>query len=335
MFESLKKRRQEASERVDEQNRTNDLASQAAPGDPEGLPDMIGLARQFATTLSNKGLKLDFKPASLAVVDRVLVSSRTELAAMSAGELADRKRLETHAALNMGAYVGEVLRVDEGGLWTKGPDGLPAVDLGWHIASPIATVLGLLTRGRVEMPGGSLESLVKYYGVVSAASREALEGVVRGPHQTIESLQRDMTDHGELAVWISNHAQLAVKTAKTKWNTSLDFTPASLQVLEGVLTELHDVLRTAPPEDRPTDQQIEMAAKIWGVYVGEVVRRHLGGKWSVSEGVLQLEINDARIFPLRKVQKRLIDGPGDAIPFYFHAMQAHFAGKLVVLPASQ
>ncbi len=288
---------------------------------------MIGLARQFAATLSNKGLGLDFKPASLAVVDRVLVSSRNELATMSAVEIADRKRLETDAALNMGAYVGEVLRIDEGGLWTNGPDGLPAVDLGWHIASPIATVLGLLTRGRVEIPGGAVESLVQYQGVVSAASREALEGVVRGPHQTIESLQRDMTDHGQLAVWLSNHAQLAVKTAKTKWNTSLDFTPASLPVLEDVLAQLHDVLQTAPPEDRPTDQQIEMAVKIWGVYVGEVIRRHMGGKWALSEGVLQLEINGARIFPLRKVQQRLIDGPGDAIPFYFHAMQAHLASS--------
>ena len=335
MFDSLKKRWQEASARVDAENQAKELASRAAPGNAQDLPDMIGLARQFAATLSNKGLAVDFTPASLATVDRVLQSAKSELAAMSGVEVADRKRLESHAALNLGAYVGEVLRSDEGGLWTKGPDGLPAVDLGWHVASPIAAALGLLTQGRIAMPSGFVETLVAYHQLISSLSRAELDDVVRGKHETMTRLQRDMSENAELATWLSTHAQIAVKTARTKWNALLDFTPASLQAVENVLAQLHDVLRTAPPEDRPTDQQIEMAAKIWGVYVGEVVRRHLGGKWTLSEGVLQLDVNDARIFPLRKVQKRLIDGPGDAIPFYFNGLKAHLAGKLAVPPAAQ
>lgn len=327
MFESLKKRWQDASSRVDAENQAKELASRTAPGNPQGLPDMIGLARQFAATLSDKGLAVDFTPASLATIDQVLQSAKSELAAMSIVEIADRKRLATHAALNMGAYVGEVLRSDEGGLWTKGPDGLPAVDLGWHVASPIAAVLGLLTQGRVAMPSGFVETLVAYHQLIASLSHAELEDIVRGKHETLTRLQRDMSENAELATWLSNHARIAVKTARTKWNALLDFTPASLQAVENVLAQLHDVLQTAPPDDRPTEQQIELAAKVWGVYVGEVVRRHMGGKWALSEGVLQLEINDARLFPLRKVQKRLIDGPGDAIPFYFNAVKAQLASS--------
>ena len=325
MFKSLKERWAEATRRVDEENRAKELAARTASGNPQGLPDMSGLARQFASTLMNKGLKLDFTPASMAVLDRLLLRTKKELDAMS---LVDRKTFENHASLNIGAYVGEVLRLQEGGIWIKGQDGLPAVDLGWHIVPAMTTVLSLLTVGRVQMPAGPVDTLVAYYESASTMARETLEVIVRGPHETFESLHQNMTDNTELARWLGIQAQLAVKTARTKWGASLDFTPASLQSVENVLAQLHDVLRTAPPEDRPTEHQIETAAKLWGVYVGEVIRRHLGGKWVLSEGVLQLKNDTGTMSPLRKVQKRLIDGPGDAIPFYFHVLTQVASGRL-------
>jgi hypothetical protein len=324
MFESLKERWAEATKRVEEEKRSKELAARPAPTDPEGLPDMSRLARQFAANLTSKGLTLDMTPASMAILDKVLAGAKKELASMSGVE---RNTFENHAALNIGAYVGEVLRLQDGGHWTTGRDGLPGVDLGWHIVPAMTAVFGFLTRGSVDMPGGPVENLVTYYRVASALSREALESIVRGQHGTLEALEREMTDNAELARWLSGQAQLAVKTAKTKWNTSLDFTPASLQAVENVLAQLHDVLETAPPAERPTDQQIETAAKVWGVYVGEVLRRHIGGKWALSEGVLQLEINTAQVYPLRKVQKRLVDGPGDAIPFYFQATKTLLAAQ--------
>ena len=51
------------------------------------------------------------------------------------------------------------------------------------------------------------------------------------------------------------------------------------------------------------------------------------GRWTISqpERVLQLEIKHARLCPVRKVQKRLLNGPADAIPLYFHAMRTALA----------
>jgi hypothetical protein len=179
------------------------------------------------------------------------------------------------------------------------------------------------------MPGGPVNSLQAYVEGVSRASRTWLETVVRGRSESIESLQREMSDQGELAAWLVNETARAVVTARTKWTLALDFTPKSLEGVDQVLGHLHDLMKNAPANDRPTDKQTEAAAVAWGVYVGEVIRRHYGGKWAISqpEGVLQLEISGARVFPVRKVQKRLVDGPADAIPFYFNAMRSVLAAK--------
>jgi hypothetical protein len=149
MYESLKERRAEATKRVEEEKRVKEQAARTAAGDPEALSDMSALARQFAANLTSEGLTLDLTPASMAVLDRLLAGTKEELASISLGE---RNTFENHASLNIGAYVGEVLRLQEGGFWTKGRDGLPAVDLGWHIVPVMTAVLGFLTRGRVEMP---------------------------------------------------------------------------------------------------------------------------------------------------------------------------------------
>ena len=90
-----------------------------------------------------------------------------------------------------------------------------------------------------------------------------------------------------------------------------------------MLGQLHDALKSATLEQRPSEKQLEGASIMWGVYVGEVVRRHYGGQWEVSkpDGILQLVIGQARLFPLRKVQKRITEGPGDNVAFYFSAMK--------------
>ena len=53
-------------------------------------------------------------------------------------------------------------------------------------------------------------------------------------------------------------------------------------------------------------------------FIDEFVRAHMDEEVGAEQGVLQL--NGRYAVPLRKVQQRLINSPGDAIPFYFHAM---------------
>jgi hypothetical protein len=189
MFKSLKASWQDAKKRVEEQDKAREKSRRS-------MPDMGAIARQFASSMSQHGLTLDFTPGSLLVADRLLTASRKKLAGHAP---ADRREQENIAALNIGAYVGEVLRREVGGMWSAGEDGLPALDAGGVVAPVVGAVVSLLLHGRVEMPGGPVNSLQAYVEGVSRASRTWLETVVRGRSESIESLQREMSDQGELA----------------------------------------------------------------------------------------------------------------------------------------
>ena len=319
MFKFLKDSWQDARRRVEQEDQARERARRT-------VPDMSAIAHQFAASLAQQGVTLDFTSNSMLLIDGLVAATRHDLSKRAP---ADRKTQENMAALNIGAYVGDVLRRDLGGVWTAGDDGLPALDAGGVVAPVVGAVLSLLLHERVDMPGGPVSSLQAYVAAVSRAARTWLETVVRGRSDSLESLQREMSDQSELAAWLVNETALAVMTARTKWTLALDFTPKSLDGVEQVLGQLHEVMKSAPANDRPTEKQTEAAAVAWGVYVGEVIRRHYGGKWAISEpdGVLQLEIGSSRVFPVRKVQKRLVNGPGDAIPFYFTAMGSALAAK--------
>jgi hypothetical protein len=332
MLRFLKDTWQEAKARVEAEDRAREeakmeTAKKEEAGDADAADnvadEMLRLARGFAAVATASGLALDFTPASLPAVDQLLARTREFLSTEAPDE---RRQQDINACIRMGAYVGEVLRRAEGGVWVRGSDGLPVVDLGSHLAPAAATVVGLFLHGRVDMPGGPVETLVAWYAVASTLSRESVEAPTRGGHRTLEDLAREMSDDPNLSAWLTTQVQLAVKTAQVKWATALDFTPASLDALEQVLAQLHDMLKTATPDERPSDKQIEGAASMWGAYVGEVFRRHCGGKWSVgSEHGLQLEIDGAKVFPTSKVWKRIMNGPGDAIPFYFMAVTSQLS----------
>jgi len=189
MFDFLKKTWQGATKRArEEEDKARASSPQsAAPG--AGVVDMMpSMAGEFATKLASRGLTLDFTPASLPSVDRVLASATKELAAMPDD---DRKKgQESHTCLKIAAYVGEVLRREEGGLWATGPDGLPLLDLGAHHAPVVTAVFALMTDGWIGMPDGPVDTVVAYYDHVSLEARGRLDGIVRGTHPSLESLQQ-------------------------------------------------------------------------------------------------------------------------------------------------
>lgn len=181
-----------------------------------------------------------------------------------------------------------------------GEDKIYVLDFGALQAPVIQAMFGFMMDGKVSTPSGPVDSVVSYYQTASSMNAAWLVTTVCGSHSDLESLHREMTSDADLAQWLSSQAQIAIKTARTKWDLALDFSPDSLEKVESVLAQLHDALKTATPEERPTEKQIEAASIIWGVYVGEAIRRHYGGKWELKpEGVIQLRINTSTLFPLR------------------------------------
>jgi len=90
-----------------------------------------------------------------------------------------------------------------------------------------------------------------------------------------------------------------------------DFSVASASRLDTLI----DVLLSADPI--ADDYQLLM-----GLYVGEVLVRHLGGQW-VEDGTLMqaaIDLPKGRAFPLEKIRKRVAYGRSDSIDSWIHEL---------------
>ncbi len=107
----------------------------------------------------------------------------------------------------------------------------------------------------------------------------------------------------------------AVEAARDVYETTLDFAPASVERVEGILARLHQehTSRSFFPE------RLAGEANRWGAYVGEVARRVKGGEWQrdsahVGAGAFPLVWGDQdEIYPCAWCFRRLTNGPEDNV----------------------
>ena len=76
----------------------------------------------------------------------------------------------------------------------------------------------------------------------------------------------------------------------------------------------------APQEgSEEVEEQMVMMCKLWGGYLGEVVRRRWGGEWAMETypgagfATLTLNVRGAKLFPSMKIYRRLTEGEGDDV----------------------
>jgi hypothetical protein len=68
-----------------------------------------------------------------------------------------------------------------------------------------------------------------------------------------------------------DHAQLAVEAAYEEFGDLLDYSPASLEIVDGHIESLR--------EEGLTGEDVAEALFVMGCYLGEVMARTLGGRW--------------------------------------------------------
>ena len=108
-----------------------------------------------------------------------------------------------------------------------------------------------------------------------------------------------------------------------EFKINLDYSEGSLEQVERLLARFHDELTSANPGSK-----LEEMAKIWGGYLGEVVRRRFGGEWSIEKYpagdflIVTLNVNGARLFPSMKVHKRLTEGSNENIWSFYQSVRA-------------
>jgi hypothetical protein len=112
------------------------------------------------------------------------------------------------------------------------------------------------------------------------------------------------TTYDSLDAMMQAYAAEAVRIAGAEHRVKLDYSPASMDALENILSTL------TPPQ---TDD-LEWLTKLWGSYFGEVFRRRYSSTWTMSEypggqlSIPTVEIGGSRIYPLLKIHRRLTLG---------------------------
>lgn len=100
-------------------------------------------------------------------------------------------------------------------------------------------------------------------------------------------------------------AEKCVAFLKQKFGKSLDYSDKSVEDVEAVLTLLHRSM----PVEKPSPDDIEDFAMLFGSYLGETYRRNHGGQWGLSNGMPALAIGSGYTsYPWSRVFKRLTNG---------------------------
>lgn len=121
-----------------------------------------------------------------------------------------------------------------------------------------------------------------------------------------------------------SYAEMAVNAVKNIDKVDLDYSPKSLEIVDGILGRFH--------RDRVPADKIGATLFAFGCYAGEVFVRHFGGRWLKEEDtamrglagffmVIQLP-NDKICNPIGKVFKRVQDGEAESLPYFYHVFTA-------------
>jgi len=118
----------------------------------------------------------------------------------------------------------------------------------------------------------------------------------------------------------------AQEHAERVYSTQLDFTERSIGDVELILGRLSESI----PHGRfqklirkqPSPEQIAHIAMIYGIYLGEVLRRKLGGEWRLESVDGQKTIGlrlpaGTTVYPASQTYRRLMSGAAENVEIFF------------------
>ncbi len=115
-----------------------------------------------------------------------------------------------------------------------------------------------------------------------------------------------------------------------KFNEDLDFSRESVERVERICTILFNAIPknffTKLIRRNPSEGQKLQISKVFGGYVGEVMRKNFGGDWSIENpsnlgNTVLLTIGGWELSPVAKVYKRLTNGPEDNVWHYYQLLK--------------
>src|SRR5579863_3489809 len=108
----------------------------------------------------------------------------------------------------------------------------------------------------------------------------------------------------DLATMMETYARAAADLGRSDFRQELDFSADSIDRLDDIL-----VLVGETP-----DLDLDFEVRLWGSYLGEVLRRRYNGSWEMTPypggavAVPSIDVRGSHLFPLIKVYRRLTQG---------------------------
>lgn len=130
----------------------------------------------------------------------------------------------------------------------------------------------------------------------------------------------------------------AVDAAQDTFGVTLDYSVESVKSLDEILQRFHDQLPKGVRKAfrrGPSEEQIAGWSKIWGGYLGEVIRRKWGGSWDIDAdtNAICLRVGTTTMWPPSRAHKRMLDGPEEGVYDYVKVFEhAHSADAGAVGP---
>jgi hypothetical protein len=140
----------------------------------------------------------------------------------------------------------------------------------------------------------------------------------------------------DLSEIMQSYAEQAVAAARAQ-QIELDYSEESLKQVENILERLDGPMRGGAPGAAagavPSDSETEDLCKMWGGYLGEVVRRRWGGEWVLENypggNVLTVALSTpgGTVFPSMKIYRRLSQGAAENVWSFYCMLRDRFRAK--------
>jgi len=139
----------------------------------------------------------------------------------------------------------------------------------------------------------------------------------------------------DLSQVMQSYAEQAVATAAREFEIELDYSEESLKQIENILERLDAPIAGGAPgaAAAPSDAATEDLCKMWGGYLGEVVRRRWGGEWVLETYpggnvlTVALSVPGGTVFPSMKIYRRLSQGAAENVWSFYCMIRDRFRAK--------
>jgi len=140
-----------------------------------------------------------------------------------------------------------------------------------------------------------------------------------------------MTNPTSVNAQMQQLAEEAVKAAAERFGQSLDYTENSLASFETLLQQAYELYSSKGSGKDIPEETIQITARVWGSYLGELMRRKWGGEWVVNGPDVNLTISGKSCSPIQQIFKRITIGQLYDIKEFF----ANFASDMAEAKGKQ